>query len=175
MGKRYWEGSGRPQHTHAHIHRPTLLPQEEIINLLGIKSAASQKLIVPKCRRKASCPPREQPCRLRTKRRARHQGVRPGTTSPRRDETRPRLCPRSPRHGTRGALTQRPLLASPTVVGGRGRGPLPESPLSVSVVTAVAQMPLPCLFSPCLRRAGGQSLPPSGSPAPARGIQGSAA
>lgn len=38
-------------------HRPALLPREEIINLLGIKSAASQKTILPKRRRKTSRPP----------------------------------------------------------------------------------------------------------------------
>lgn len=40
-GRGGWEGSG--SHQRRHSHRPALLPQEEIINLLGIKSAASQK------------------------------------------------------------------------------------------------------------------------------------
>lgn len=56
-GKHGWEGSGRHRHTRTHTQRPTLLPREEIINLLGIKSAASQKPILPKCRRTASRPP----------------------------------------------------------------------------------------------------------------------
>lgn len=49
-----WE---TPTHMHTHTQRPTLLLPEEIINLLGIKSAASQKPILPKRRRKASHPP----------------------------------------------------------------------------------------------------------------------
>lgn len=58
-GKQGWEGSGRHRHTctRTHTQRPTLLPREEIINLLGIKSAASQKPILPKRLRKASRPP----------------------------------------------------------------------------------------------------------------------
>ena len=48
---------GTPTHMPTLAQRPTLLPREEIINLLGKKSAASQKTILPRRRRKATRPP----------------------------------------------------------------------------------------------------------------------
>lgn len=124
-GRGGWEGSG--SHQHRRSHRPTPLPQEEMINLLGIKSAASQKAsFSPMCWRKGSQSPQEPSLPVPLAGLAHGHHVMEQDPSHSRMEHRftqtQELCSQ---HGTCGTLAQR-CSQTPSTTS-RGRVPLPDT------------------------------------------------